>query len=45
MKALSTNLMFLEKSKKPPFSIYIYNGEFHYEQESRIFFLPGWLVG
>lgn len=36
---------FLSEEKKAPFGIYLYNGDFQYEADSRILFLPAWVVG
>jgi len=36
--------IFLNQEKKAPFGCYVYNGEVHYDEGSRILFLPAWLI-
>jgi uncharacterized protein len=36
---------FMQEESKAPFGFYIYNGEFKFDQERRIYFLPAWMIG
>lgn len=36
---------FLREEKKAPFGFLIYNGDFQYDAQKKIYFLPAWVVG
>ncbi len=38
------NLQTLMQQEKLDYAFYIYRGEFHYDAEKRIYFLPAWAV-
>lgn len=35
---------FMEEEKSAPFGFYIYNGDFRFDRQSRLFFLPAWML-
>jgi len=43
-KKIRTLKMFLQKEKKAPYGIIIYNGDFSYDATTRIYHIPAWMV-